>query len=58
MYSQGNTKSLFNIGLFQQTSKGGWVRYGRDNFFCMGSGVHWDIEYLDELEQKTKVREA
>lgn len=58
MYSQGNTKSLFNIGLFEQTSKGGWVRFGRDNFFCMGSGVHWDIEYLDELEQKAKVREA
>ena len=57
-YLQGRTNSLTNIGLFELTSKGGWVRFGRDDFFYMGSGVHWDIEYLDELEQKAKVREA
>ena len=53
-YSQGRTNSLTNIGLFQLTSKGGWIRFGRDDFFYIGSGVHCDIEYLDELEQKQK----
>ena len=53
-YSQGRTNSLTNIGLFQLTSNGGWVRIGRDDFFYMGSGVHWDIEYLDEIEWMIK----
>ena len=53
-YSQGRTNSLTNIGLFELTSKGGWVRFGRDDFFYMGSGVHCDIEYLDEVYIKIK----
>ena len=50
-YSQGRTNSFTSLGLFQQTSKDGWVRFGRDDFFYMGSGVHCDIEYLEDLNK-------